>query len=447
MNADRSAQPLGPPWPRNAARIDGVLHLAGRSLPELAREFGTPTFFLDVDDLTSRARAFKTAFDEAFGQDVGVYYASKAFTSKAVLSMVHAEGLRVDCATLGELEVALAAGIPPVDIGLHGNNKSAAELRRAVQAGVGRIIIDSLPEIDLLAEIAAEEGASGIPVMVRLTTGVHAGGHEFIATAHEDQKFGLSVASGAAREAIDAIAAQPALELVGLHSHIGSQILATDGFANAAAVVLELRAKVLADGIEVPEVDLGGGYGIAYLPGESDLDPAEAARVISRAVFDECERLGTDVPHISIEPGRAIVGPAMVTVYEVGTIKEIALDHGSRVYVSVDGGMSDNIRPVLYDAKYTAMLAGREPSGPMMQCRIVGKHCESGDILIPDIELPTNLRRGDLLVVAATGAYGRSLASNYNMVTRPGVVAVEKGSAREIVRRETIDDLLRLDIG
>lgn len=447
MNAQLSSVPLGSPWPQNAHRRDGVMQIGEKSVVSLAREFGTPSYILDVDDLTSRARAFKAAFDEAFGHDVAVYYASKAFTSRAVLSWLHAEGLRVDCSTAGELEVALAAGIPAADIGLHGNNKSVAELRRVLQVGVGRIIVDSLSEIELLGEMAANLQLSGVPVMVRLTTGVYAGGHDSIATAHEDQKFGLSIASGAARAGIEAIIARPELQLIGLHSHIGSQILATDGFVAAARAVLGFRAELFAEGIEIPEVDIGGGFGIAYLPGETDLEPGAAARTIAQVMREESDRLGVAAPEISIEPGRALVGPAMMTVYEVGTIKHVELADGTRTYVSVDGGMGDNIRPVLYDAQYTAALANRAETGPRMRSRIVGKHCESGDILIPNIELPADLQRGDLLVIAATGAYGRSLASNYNMVPRPGVVAVHNGEAREIVRRETIEDLLRLDIG
>ena len=447
MSAQHGTNPLGSPWPASANLSGGETYLAGHPITELADRFGTPSYLLDVEDLLTRARAFKTAFDEEFGAPVGVYYASKAFSSTAVLRWLRDEGLKVDCSTAGELAVALAADVDPADIGLHGNNKSRAELTWALEVGVGRIIVDSLAEIDLLDEVAADLGVSDVPVMVRLTTGVHAGGHEFIATAHEDQKFGLSVASGAARQAVERIAARPRLHLVGLHSHIGSQILAADGFANAARVVLELRADLQREGIAVPEVDLGGGYGIAYLPGEEELDPRVAAEELAAAVRAECDRLGTDVPEVSIEPGRAIVGPAMMTVYEVGTIKHVQLDEGRRVYVSVDGGMSDNIRPILYGANYTARLANRPSTADSMPCRIVGKHCESGDILISDIDLPQDLRAGDLLIVAATGAYGRSLASNYNQIPRPGVVAVTSAEAREIVRRETIEDLLRLDVG
>jgi len=343
--------------------------------------------------------------------------------------------------------VALAAGVDPERIGLHGNNKSDEELTHAIEVGVGRIIIDSLDEIDRIASIANRVGRARVPVMIRLTTGVHAGGHEFIATAHEDQKFGLSIASGQAGQAVERIMSHACLEFMGLHSHIGSQILSTSGFTNAATVVLEFLAELKTQGIEVKELDLGGGYGIAYLPGEQDLDPRVVAESLAGVIAREVVRLNIEQPRISIEPGRAIVGPAMVTIYEVGTIKPVYTDEGVRTYVSVDGGMSDNIRPILYDAQYTARLANRVSDAPHHRCRIVGKHCESGDVIIPDIDLPQDLQAGDLLIVAATGAYGRSLASNYNQLPRPGVVAVSNGEAWEIVRRETIDDLLRLDLG
>ncbi|HLS01844.1 MAG TPA: alanine racemase, partial [Beutenbergiaceae bacterium] len=319
---------LGPPWPASTTLNEGIIHVGGKPITELAAQFGTPAYILDVEDLRSRARAFKEAFDNAFGYPVGVFYASKAFTSTAVLRWLTAEGLGVDCSTAGELAVALAAGVDPGVIGLHGNNKSDEELTQALTAGVGRIIIDSLTEINRLARVAETLEVEHVPVMIRLTTGVHAGGHEFIATAHEDQKFGLSIASGAAKQAVEHIQAQPRLELMGLHSHIGSQILSTDGFANAARAVLEFRAELASLGIEVEEVDLGGGYGIAYLPGEADLDPRDAANTLAAVVKDESERLNLPPPRVSIEPGRAIVGPTMLTVYEIGTIKQVQTDNG-----------------------------------------------------------------------------------------------------------------------
>ncbi|TDE96038.1 diaminopimelate decarboxylase [Occultella glacieicola] len=438
-------------WPANVSVTDGVLDLAGLSVTELAATYGTPSFLLDVADLRGRAARYRDALAGAFaplGVDVDVYYASKAFLSTAVARWVHAEGLRIDTAAHGELATAIAAGVPGADIGLHGNNKSAGEITLALEHGVGRIVVDSLPEIDLVGSIAARLGVRA-PVMVRVTTGVHAGGHEFIATAHEDQKFGLSLASGAAAQALDRIHADDRLDLLGLHSHIGSQILDPAGFGEAARALLRLRADFAGrTGVLLPEMDLGGGFGIAYLPTERGVDVAALATDLAEILTAEARVLGTPLPRLSFEPGRAIVGPAMITLYTVGTVKDVVLDDGgTRLYVSVDGGMSDNIRTALYDADYHAELTSRSSTAPRVRSRVVGKHCESGDIVVRDVLLPADLAAGDLLAVPATGAYGRSMASNYNMVPRAGVVAVEDGQAREIVRRETIEDVLALDMG
>jgi len=406
---------------------------------------------LDEADFRARARAFREGFARAFagiGADVDVYYAGKAFLCTAVARWAHEEGLRIDTATGGELAVALRAGVPGAHIGLHGNNKSDAEIARALAAGVGRIVIDSLGEVDRIADAAAAAGVR-VPVMVRVTTGVHAGGHEYISTAHEDQKFGLSVAGGQAMAALRAVLARPELTLIGVHSHIGSQILDPTGFEVAARTVLELRAELAAvTGHLLPEVDLGGGFGIAYLPGDVALEPDRVAKDVAGVVDATCARLGTPVPRISIEPGRAIVGPTTLTLYTVGTVKPVVVDEGLvRTYVSVDGGMSDNLRPALYGARYTAALASRPGSDRTVLARVVGKHCESGDIVVHDVDLPADVAPGDLLAVPATGAYGRSMASNYNLVPRPPVVAVRDGGVTVIVRRETEDDLLALDIG
>lgn len=442
-------------WPAGARRgSDGALSVAGVDLRDLAAEHGTPAYVLDEADFRARARGFREAFERAFaavGTGVDVYYAGKAFLSVAVARWAHEEGLRIDTSTGGELAVALRAGVPGSDIGLHGNNKSDAEIERALAAGVGRIVVDSLGEVDRVAEAAARAGVRA-PVMVRLTTGVHAGGHEFIATAHEDQKFGLSVAGGGASPAmaaLRAVLARPELELVGVHSHIGSQILDPSGFEAAARRVLELRAALVAEtGHLLAEVDLGGGFGIAYLPGEVPLDPTRVAKDLAGVVDGACADLGTPLPRISIEPGRAIVGPTTLTLYRVGTVKPVTLeDGGTRTYVSVDGGMSDNLRPALYGARYTAALASRAGSATTVPARVVGKHCESGDVVVHDVALPDDVAPGDLLAVPATGAYGRSMASNYNHVPRPPVVVVRDGAARVIVRRETEDDLLALDLG
>ena len=443
-------------WSSGVSRgDDGALRVAGVDVREIAATHGTPAYVLDEADLRARARAFKVEFTRAFaaiGAEVDVYYAGKAFLSVAVARWVHEEGLRVDTATGGELAVALRAGIPGADIGLHGNNKSDAELERALDAGVGRIIVDSLSEIERLADAVRARGdGRPAPVMVRVTTGVHAGGHEYIATAHEDQKFGLSIAGGQAAAGLQAVLTRPELELRGIHSHIGSQILAVDGFTEAARKLLRLRAELANQtGYLMGEVDLGGGYGIAYLPDDVPIAPARLAAELARVVGDVCGVLGTPVPRVSIEPGRAIVGPSTFTLYEVGTVKEVTVDGPppfTRTYVSVDGGMSDNLRPALYGARYTAVLAGRAGSADEVQCRVVGKHCESGDVVVHDVLLPADVARGDLLAVPATGAYGRSMASNYNQVPRPPVLAVSEGAVRVLIRRETEADLLSLDEG
>ena len=445
----------GEPWSRGVARdASGAAVVAGVPVAALAEEHGTPAYVLDEADLRSRAREYRRAFETAFaeiGAGVDVYYAGKAFLSVAVARWVHEEGLRVDTASGGELAVALRAGVPGEHLGLHGNNKSDDEIGAALDAGVGRIIVDSLVEVDRVADAAAARGVVA-PVMVRVTTGVHAGGHEYISTAHEDQKFGLSIhgregEDSPATAALLAVLARPELRLLGIHSHIGSQILDASGFAAAARAVLDLRAHLAArTGVLVEEVDIGGGYGIAYLPDEVALDPARVAKDISVALADASVDLSTPLPRFSIEPGRAIVGPAGLTLYTVGTVKPVQLSDGRvRTYVSVDGGMSDNIRPALYGAQYHAEVVGRLSEAEPVLARVVGKHCESGDIVVHEVQLPADVRAGDLLAVAATGAYGRSMASNYNLLTRPPVVAVADGSARVLVRRETVEDLLGLD--
>jgi len=448
---------LGSPWSTGVERVlDGSVVVAGVDVADLAARYGTPLYVLDEADLRSRARAFREAFERALAQvgaRVDVYYAGKAFLSRAVARWVHDEGLAVDAATGGELAVALAAGVPGARIGLHGNNKSDDEIAAAIDAGVGRVVADSLVEIARLSAAAVARGVE-LPVMVRVTTGVHAGGHEHIATAHEDQKFGLSMASdeggdSPALSALLAVLDAPGLRLVGIHSHIGSQILEPGGFVVAARRVLELRAALASrSGVLVDEVDLGGGYGIAYLPDDVPLDPERVAQEVATAVADATVRLGTPLPRFSVEPGRAIVGPAGLTLYTVGTVKPVRLDGGFvRTYVSVDGGMSDNIRPALYGARYHAEVVGRSSDAEPVPARVVGKHCESGDIVVHDVPLPADVRAGDLLAVPATGAYGRSMASNYNLVPRPAVVAVRDGAARVLVRRETVADLLALDEG
>jgi diaminopimelate decarboxylase len=431
---------MTPLWPSTVERDeDGALRVGGLDVRDLAEEFGTPAYVLDEADLRARAREFADAFA---GWDV--YYAGKAFCAKAVIRVIAEEGLSLDVCTGGELAIALAAGMPPERIGLHGNNKSVEELTRAVDAGVGRIVLDSFTEIDRLTAIARERGVRP-RVLVRVTVGVEAHTHEFIATAHEDQKFGFSLAGGSAYAAAVRVLEDDALELVGLHSHIGSQIFDTSGFEVAARRVLALQARIReSHGVELPELDLGGGFGIAYTSQDDPSAPTDLAKRMRKIVEDECEVASLAVPRLSVEPGRAIVGPAVFTLYEVGTVKDV---DGIRLYVSVDGGMSDNIRPALYGAAYSATLASRASTAGPALARVVGKHCEAGDIIVKDEFLPADVQPGDLLAVPGTGAYCRSMASNYNHVPRPPVIAVAGGSARVIIRRETEDDLLALDVG
>ncbi|MEV0274001.1 diaminopimelate decarboxylase [Hamadaea sp. NPDC050747] len=427
-------------WPETATKDDGgVLHIGGKPVTELAAEHGTPAYLLDEEDFRARCRNFRTAFAGA-----DVYYAGKAFLSKAIVRMVHEEGLHLDVCSGGELATALAAGMDPAKIGFHGNNKSVRELSRALDAGVGRIIVDSFDEIDRLSALAAERGVRP-QVMIRVTVGVEAHTHEFIATAHEDQKFGFSLSGGEAFRASEKILGEGVLELRGLHSHIGSQIFDASGFEVSARRILSLHKRILDElGVALPELDLGGGFGIAYTSQDDPQPAGDLADRMNKIVDDECAALGLDRPHLSVEPGRAIVGPAVFTLYEVGTVKPM---EGLRTYVSVDGGMSDNIRTALYDASYSATLASRTSHAGPMLARVVGKHCESGDVVVKDEFLPADIRPGDLLAVPGTGAYCRSMASNYNHVPRPPVVAVRDGQSRVIVRRETEDDLLALDVG
>ncbi|MFE3740381.1 diaminopimelate decarboxylase [Streptomyces sp. NPDC059134] len=428
-------------WSRTVRRgEDGVVTLAGIEVTKLAEEFGTPAYFLDEADFRARCRAWA----DAFGTDADVFYAGKAFLSRAVVRWLHEEGLNLDVCSGGELATALSAGMPAERIAFHGNNKSTEEIERAVTAGVGRIVLDSFQEIVRVAHVAQRLGRRQ-PVQIRVTVGVEAHTHEFIATAHEDQKFGIALADGQAAEAVRRALKLDGLELIGVHSHIGSQIFDMAGFEVSARRVVQLLAEVRDEhGVELPEIDLGGGLGIAYTSEDDPREPHDIARALTAIVTRECEAAGLRTPRISVEPGRAIVGPTAFTLYEVGTIKPL---EGLRTYVSVDGGMSDNIRTALYDAEYSVALVSRSSDAEAMLTRVVGKHCESGDIVVRDAFLPADLAPGDLLAVPATGAYCRSMASNYNHALRPPVVAVKDGGARVIVRRETEEDLLRLDVG
>lgn len=435
-------------WPASAARdADGTLEIAGVSATDLAQTYGTPLLVIDEDEVRSRARAFRIAFDAAAaeqGTTAQVYYAGKAFLCTTVARWVVDEGLRVDVCTGGELEVALAAGVAPAAIGFHGNNKSVAELERAVEVGVGSIIIDSAIEIERLAAIVARTHATQ-RVFVRVISGVHAETHSFLATAHEDQKFGFPLSD--AEAAVARIRDIPGLDFAGLHCHIGSQIFGVAGFRESASRVLELHAALL-EGGPVPQLNLGGGFGIAYTRVDTPEPIETLAGEIVAAVAEGCAARGIEVPALAFEPGRAIVGTAGVTLYEVGTTKDVELGSGAvRRYISVDGGMSDNARPALYGAQYSARLASRAGLGAPQLSRVVGKHCESGDIVVDHEYLPADLVPGDLLAVPSTGAYCAPLASNYNHVPRPPVVAVRDGRTQVIVRGENIADVLARDAG
>ncbi len=434
-------------WPTGAVRNrDGAVEIGGVDVRDAVSEYGSPLFIFDEADVRRRASRYRTAYVDAGARLV--YYAAKAFLATSVARWLTDEGLGIDVASGGELAVALRAGVPGDRLLMHGNNKSMAEIEAAISAGVGRIVVDSLDDIVRIADAAARAGVVQ-NVLVRVTVGVEAHTHEFIATAHEDQKFGLSVSSGAAAEAVRRIVKLPSLSLVGLHSHIGSQIFDASGFELSAARVVAFAYEVWDEqGIEVAEMNLGGGMGIAYVEGDDPLDVSDMAHQIGDIVGKECAAIGIAMPALAFEPGRAIVGPGAVTVYEVGTVKPVDLGHDAvRTYVSVDGGMSDNIRTALYDAEYTVTLASRVSTAEPILCRVVGKHCESGDIVVRDAWLPADLTPGDLLAVAATGAYCRSMASNYNYLPRPAVVSARDGELSVVLRRETIDDLLSLDPG
>lgn len=434
-------------WPRNACRQeDGVVTIAGVPLPEIADEYGTPVFVVDEDDFRSRCQDMA----KAFGGGQNVHYASKAFLTKTIARWVDEEGLCMDVASLGELAIALAADFPAERITAHGNNKSPDFLRACLREGVGQVVLDSEQELELLDLLAAREEVIQ-EVLIRVKPGIEASTHEFIATSHEDQKFGFSLASGSAFAAARAAINAENLKLVGLHCHVGSQVFDAEGFSVAAERVLGLLSRIheeldpaAAAGVNV--LDLGGGYGIAYTVAEEALDVQAIATDLRAKVIGHAEALGIDAPKIMAEPGRAVVGPSTVTVYEVGTIKDVHVDDDqTRRYISVDGGMSDNIRPALYDSEYDARVVSRFVDGEPTSSRVVGAHCESGDILIRDQQYPADIKPGDLLALAATGAYCYAMSSNYNQFTRPAVVAVRAGQTKLMLRRETIADLMSLE--
>jgi diaminopimelate decarboxylase len=407
---------------------DGVLHVGGVSTLELATRFGTPLFVYDAAHVRARCREAVSAFGRG-----RVIYATKAFLCTAIARLVHDEGLLLDVASGGELHVALAAGVPARSCVVHGNNKSYDELRQAITAGVRHIVVDSFDELDRIERLHGE-GMAVPDVLLRITPGVHAHTHTYIATGQDDSKFGFNLANGDAERAAERAAKSAAVELVGFHSHIGSNVFVADSLAKAAAVMAEFAAAY-----ELPELVLGGGLGVPYVAAEEAPTIADWAAAVRAA----CDAAGISAA-VSVEPGRALVASAAITLYTVGTIKTIP---GVRTYIAVDGGMSDNPRPVLYGSGYEALLP-RAPLAPRpRRARLVGKHCESGDILIFEADLPEDITVGDVLAVPVTGAYGHSMGSNYNKVPRPPVVFVEDGNARLVVRRETYDDLLLTDVG
>lgn len=436
-------------------RSCGQLKIGGIRATELIQQFGSPLYIIDEDEARARAVAAREAFERAaakIGTEVSVYYAGKAFLCVEVAKWMNDEGLNIDVASGGELAVALAAQVDPARIGFHGNNKSVAEIERAVAAGVGTIIVDSEIEIERVASAAATAGAQQ-KVRLRVNSGVHASTHDYLATAHEDQKFGMPLAD--APRLVRQITEESSLDFRGLHCHIGSQIFATDGFRESARRLLSVYKELAGiTGSAIPELNLGGGFGIAYLPSEADDVPTftQIAEEITTIVAEVSAEFGLQVPRLAFEPGRSIIGPAGVTLYSVGTVKPVSLtgsdqaDTGDsaheRLYVSVDGGMSDNSRPALYHAAYHARIANRRSDAESALARVVGKHCESGDIVVYEEYLPADVEPGDVIAVASTGAYCWSLSSNYNYVPRPPVVAVRDGSARMIVRGETEEELL-----
>ncbi len=443
-------------WSRSAERRDGVISLGGVDVISLASEYGTPLYVVDEADARGRAEEIRASFDREFARVGGaakVYYAGKAFLTTEVARWMIAAGLNIDVCSGGELAVALAAGVDPGRLGLHGNNKSLVEIDRAVGVGIGAIVLDSLVEIERVAA-AAEKHGRVQPVRLRINSGVHAHTHEYLATAREDQKFGIPIAE--ARAAVGMIRSHASLKFLGLHSHIGSQIFESDGFAEAAHRLFALHAELL-EGGPVPELNLGGGFGIAYTSVDVALSISEIARRFADIVSKAATELGVPLPVVAIEPGRAIIGPSTATIYEVGTIKDVVVTVGDtsrdsgaeaiRKYVSIDGGMSDNVRPALYGADYSVRIASRVSDAAPALVRIAGKHCESGDIVVHADYLPGDVRPGDLVAVPATGAYCWSLASNYNYLGRPAVVAVNAGEAHLLVRRETEIDLLSRDAG
>ena len=429
MKFDRSLLP-------RSASVDGAGRclIGGVALDDLAERFGTPLYVYDEAELRGRCREYLDAFPG------GVAYASKAFLCVAMAKLVASEGLAIDVATGGELHLALHAGLDPSTIVFHGNNKSEAELERALRAGVGRVVADSFAELDRIDALVGG-GLSAPAVMVRVTPGIEAHTHEYLETAVDDSKFGFGLGSGDALAATRRVIEAPTMNFAGLHCHIGSQVFRSDSFDRALDRMVGLIAEIGAvTGVTVDELNMGGGLGVRYLTGDDPPTIAEHGASVHESLAKAVAAHGlVDTPRLSTEPGRSIAAPAGVTLYRVGTIKAIP---GVRTYVAVDGGMSDNLRPVTYGAQYEAFVPARVDAPREATVTIAGKHCEQGDLLVRDASVPADLAVGEVLAVPVTGAYGHSMASNYNRVTRPPVVFVRDGNARVVVRRETEADLL-----
>ncbi|MFI7412897.1 diaminopimelate decarboxylase [Streptomyces sp. NPDC049627] len=425
-------------WPASTAEPrPGAVSVGGVPLAEVADRFGTPVYVLDEAEVRERCRTYRHAFPDA-----EVLYAAKAFLCRAMAHWVDEEGLGLDVCSAGELELAVTTGFPPDRIVLHGNAKSPRDLQTALRLGVGRIVIDSPSETARLAAALGPDGHQ--KVMVRVVPGISAGGHEKIRTGTEDQQFGLSIPDGYAQYAIARILDQPQLQLTGLHCHLGSQITSVKPYLAAVRRMVGLMARLHEQyGLVLPELDLGGGHGIAYRPGEPALDLTTSARKVRAELVEACGAAGLAVPRLVIEPGRAIAGPAGIAVYHVLAVKR----SGAHTYVAVDGGMSDNPRPALYGVRYAPQLVGRHSLADPAPVTVVGRHCEAGDVVAADVELPEDIRPGDLLAVPVAGAYHLSMASGYNLVGRPAVVAVSDGRARLLIRRESLEDIRSRDVG
>lgn len=427
------------PWPRSSGRDSrGIMTVGGIPVTDLVETHGSPLWVVDEDDFRSRCREYQQAFPSAW-----VAYASKAWPTAGLMKIAAEEGLWIDVASGGELFTAQLAGVPGDRLVFHGNNKSTAELEMAAEYGVARVVVDSFEELDRLEDVGHRSG-NIFKIWLRITPGIDAHTHDYVRTGHDDSKFGFTMSLGLAAEAVSAALALDHVEVVGLHAHIGSQIFGTDAFQANAEVLVGLMAEIRRDhGVTLAELNVGGGMGIPYNHEDRPVSIARYGEAVDAALTKSCAEYGLPEPQLAIEPGRALIAPAAITVYEVGTIKHLP---GLRTYVSVDGGMSDNIRPALYGAEHEIMLASRIGSDTLEAVTVVGKHCESGDLVRERASLPEDIRSGDLVAVAATGAYTATMASNYNRLPRPAAVLVREGESRLLMRRETFEDLTARDV-